>query len=122
MQSVYHSNPDQAQMPKVNTAPDTGKPDRVKEGTIADSYKVKLSPEGLKTASEDTEKDAKDTSAIDLAIEKLQEQIKAVTQQLNKLENDDSGGANSQKTMLNNMLADLNAQLISLIAKKLDIN
>ncbi len=91
------------------------------DGPGAEPYNVDFSQQARYLMAEESQQGEGDASAIDVAIEQLKEQIKAVQEQLAKLENVEGEAAEAQKKMLAEMLGSLNSQLMELVAQKLEM-
>ena len=118
MASVYQMNQGATSSlnPKVNGATGNGA-----DGADADPYTVELSQEAQGLMAEESQGGDGASAMIDIAIEKIKEQIKAVKEQLAQLKNADGEAAIAQKKMLNEQLATLNSRLMDLMTQKLEL-
>ncbi len=73
----------------------------------------------LESDNIEEEKNESDTEFLDKMIEKIQEQIKEVQQELRKLNNDNSEEVQQERKMLESQIMSLNGTLFGLFGKKL---
>jgi hypothetical protein len=116
--SAYHIKQDPASALNPIVTPATG---NGADAPDADSYKVDLSQEAQELMAEEAQEEDGNTAMIDIAIEKIKEQIKEVMEQLAQLKNAKGEAAETQRQMLTDMLVSLLSQVMELMAKKLEM-
>ena len=118
MASVYQMNQGATSNlnPKVNGATGNGA-----DGADADPYTVELSQEAQGLMAEESQGGDGASAMIDIAIEKIKEQIKAVKEQLDQLKNVEGEAADAQREMLTEQLVTLTAKLMDLMTQKLEM-
>lgn len=120
-ESNYHIKRGSASAQNPTVTGETADGARNSDAPGDEPYNVDFSEQARFLLAEEARQGEGGASAIDVAIEQIKEQIKIVEQQLAKLKNVKGEAAEAQKKMLAEMLGTLNAQLMELVAQKLEM-